>query len=156
MYEDLPHGAYGLRMTSFLDKTCIKDEKLTQRQDPVIDFTVPKTEEEAQNELQKAIRLHFERKPLIVFAEKPKIFATVKKLCDELKLPCEFIKTDEDLRRVSVHMMDWERGVVVVRREYGRGADLRFSKESHVIVPMQLVSLTELHQLVGRNYRTAG
>ena len=45
-------------------------------------------------------------------------------------------------------------GVLAVDRSLGRGTDLKFSIDSHVIVTFEPENMSELLQLVGRSSRT--
>ena len=78
----------------------------------------------------------------------------VKKICTTLKLSLATIRTEEDLRVNRVKIRDLAQGVLAVDRKYGRGADLRFARDSHILVPFQLELKSELHQLMGRSSRT--
>ena len=47
-----------------------------------------------------------------------------------------------------------DRGIVIAGRDFGRGSDIRFSVDSHVIVSFTPISTEELNQLSGRSSRT--
>ena len=56
-------------------------------------------------------------------------------ICKDLHVSMDSVKTDEELASKSLLMRSHRFGVIAAKLAYGRGADLRFAVDSHVVIP---------------------
>ena len=154
--EALLENLYDVSIADYVGLASLHEKDQNQKSEPMVDIVPAKDEDELYFELSKTIRHHCDSKPIIVFANKPKQFDAVKKFCHDFKIQRVVVRSDEDLQSARALMSQMTAGVLIVSSDYGRGADLRFACDSHVIVPYQLATMSELHQLTGRSSRTGG
>ena len=62
--------------------------------------------------------------------------------------------TEAKLLQARSFLKEEESGLIVMDRKHGRGADVRFKKDSYVLVTFQPENEVELNQYAGRSSRT--
>ena len=64
------------------------------------------------------------------------------------------MQKDDEIDVKSILIRERKGGVLAVNKAFGRGTDLKFSIDSHVVVCFEPENMSELLQLVGRSSRT--
>lgn len=93
-------------------------------------------------------------KPVIVFLDTKTKANRLKKFCSAKSLQFDAITEDLALEPTMSVIRNNNTGVVAALGVYGRGADIRFRVDSHVIVAFIPHRLDILTQMVGRSSRT--
>lgn len=62
--------------------------------------------------------------------------------------------TEAKLLQARSYLKEEEKGLIVMDRKYGRGADVRFKVDSYVLVTFAPKNEIELSQYAGRSSRT--
>ena len=71
--------------------------------------------------------------PVIFFVDRKNKADQIKLICKDKKVACFFIKEDRQLRQVRACLKHLDRCELVALDKFGRGADLRFNKDSQVV-----------------------
>ena len=81
------------------------------------------------------------------------MYLDVKKIAVEMKISVDYIGSDSELSRKRILIRPRSSGVLIVRRNYQRGTDLKFAIDSFVIVTFKPDNQQELLQMIGRSSR---
>ena len=65
----------------------------------------------------------------------------------------DFILEDKQLNALIAMIRNMDRGIIVAMDKYGRGTDLRFVTDSHVIINFKPKTLDRVYQMAGRSSR---
>lgn len=100
------------------------------------------------------MRSKYKEQPVIVFFETKQMVTKLVKFCKANKLLAFSATDDMQLSQMMGAIRHQEKGVVATLKAYGRGADIRFEKDSFVVIGFTPKRMDEVKQMTGRSSRT--
>ena len=118
------------------------------------DFSIGKDQIAYWKLIEEKIAKYKESYPIIVFLKKQSQVKELKAIAARQRLTFYDAMTEAKLLQARSYLRQEERGLIVMDRKYGRGADVRFKVDSYVLVIFQPDNEVELNQYAGRSSRT--
>ena len=94
--------------------------------------------------------------PVVVFLDTKKAIKSLKEVASACEIPFYPVTTDVEMSNTLAIVRDKEDGIFATLARYGRGVDVRFKKDSVVIVGYLPERMETLRQMAGRSSRTMG
>ena len=92
--------------------------------------------------------------PIIFFVDKKNKIDKIKLLCQIKSIAFYQIREDHQVKSIRACIRHLSKGVFVALEKYGRGTDLRFDRNSYVVIAFSPDRMDHVQQMIGRSSRT--
>ena len=132
--EDILFQLYGISKQKYATTEELNKDNPNKLPEAVISYKVMKHFDEVDLAVFDIIRSKVDEKPIIIFVKDKGLFRAFKKSLGQFEQHKYYIEKDDDLDRTRIAIRNQDSGILLADFKYGRGSDLRFQVDSHVII----------------------